>query len=613
MPIFAMRNQVDCRWDVAALTSMAGFFAIATNRNIGWFYVAYMEEFGIDRRGASWPGSVLATTLRCVGLLLSVLQRYFSLFWIGLLGSILLWSSLIASSFVPNIEWMTAIIGVAHGMGAGLVLNSHLVLIMYYFRKYRGVAAGLRLSANPVSAIVFPVVLSALKDAYGFRGTLLVFSAITMHVTALSLMLKEPPWVRRTRTKKETPATGPTDIPNTLTYVGLECNKSAVDKEMEPLDASAVNQKFLEKSKEYELPVPEAEALLAHLNQLKSNESSSKTSPGLERYSALLISEIDEHGDKATTEVAVKKLDCYVPLLDTDKQVLDKLNSEVTNGDHKTQRLAQEIGRRISAVSPVTIQPTQSNRKSGGSNQAAEKGANGRHGTQNWVTRNRLSCFSSRSLRRFFKHVLPTRPPSLGLITAVVAATLLDYINAVHLSTMVDYARDKGNPPTQATMTIAYAAAPEIFGRIFLPFMADLGWVTRPTLACGSLFALGLLFAATPETTAAAHIVLRALSSVAMAGLLTMKQVLIADNLGAEAVPLVSGASGLLLVPVLFSNPMIIGYFRDTMGSYDNLFRIAAGVILCSAFVFAGIIVAARRTKAAATAAAAKGDAGCAA
>ncbi|KAL3216592.1 hypothetical protein MRX96_032919 [Rhipicephalus microplus] len=152
---------------------------------------------------------------------------------------------------------------------------------------------------------------------------------------------------------------------------------------------------------------------------------------------------------------------------------------------------------------------------------------------------------------------------------------LLDYINLVHLSTLVDYARDK-----------------------------DRRW---PAVRCSPWE-----FCSPPrrKRPGAAHIVLRALSSVAMAGLLTMKQVLIADNLGANAVALVSGASGLLLVPVLLSNPLIIGYFRDTTGSYDNLFRIAAGVILCSGFVFLGIMISSRRTNATAEE---KGDTGCAA
>lgn len=601
-----MRNQVDCRWDVAVLTSMAGFFAIATNRNMGWFYVVFMEEFGVDRRGASWPGSVLTPTLRCSGLLVTVLQKYLPLFWIGLAGSLLVWSSLIACAFVPNIEWMAVMMGFVHGVGSGIMLVSNLVLIMQYFRKYRGIAAGLRLSANPVSAIVFPIVLSTLKDAYGFRGTLLVYGAITMHVTAFCIMLKEPPWVLSERGKQKVPAKEQGgDNPNRL--MNVEGGKLALTKEIELVDISKIDRT---KSSEHDMQVPEAEALLADLKQPKSDVSSCNISPILERCASVRISEVDaEEDNKATFEEEAKTINCYVPLLNTDKQVVDKYNAEVASTDHVAQRIAQEIGRRISTASSVTIKSRQINCKPSEYCKAVEKGAVAEESTRDWVTGSRCSRLSVRLLQWLVKLVVPARLPSLGLALAIVGSMLLDYINAVHLSTIVDYARDKGVSHRQATLTIAYAAGPEILGRVLLPFVADLGWVTRPTLACSSLFALGLLFAVTPETTAAAHIALRALSSVAMAGLLTMKQVLIADNLGTDAVALVSGASGLLLVPVLSCNPMIIGYFRDSHGSYDNLFRIAAGVLLVSAFVFVAVMVSARRrTKATADA---KSDTGC--
>lgn len=604
-----MRNKVDCRWDVAALTSMAGFFAIATNRNVGWFYVVFMEEFGIDRRGAAWPGSVLGVTLRCSGLVVSVLQKHVPLYWMGLVGSVLLWSSLIVCAFVPNVEWMTVMMGFAHGLGSGMLLVVNLVLIMQYFNKYRGIAAGLRLSANPVSAIVFPMVLSTLKDVYGFRGTMLVYAAITMHVTAFSIMLKEPPWIRRKRTKQETSAKEvSSDNLNRLTDVRAECDNSQLNKQIESANYSGVNQICLEKANECELLVQEAEALLPNVKQPKSNVSSSKTSPRLVRSSSIPNFEIDTHRDnKTASELEIKKLGCHVPLLNTDKQVLEKLNSEVTSGDHIAQRLVQEISRRISSASSLTMRSLESNSKSGELYKSVKDGEKEQQRTRNSTCRDRFTHLSGRLVRWLAKCV---RLPSLGLFLAVVGSMLLDYINLVHLSTLVDYARDKGVSHTQATLTIVYAAGPEIFGRVLLPFIADLGWVTRPTLACSSLFSLGLLFATTPETTGAAHIVLRALSSVAMAGLLTMKQVLIADNLGANAVALVSGASGLLLVPVLLSNPLIIGYFRDTTGSYDNLFRIAAGVILFSGFVFLGIMISSRRTNATTED---KSDTGCAA
>ncbi|KAH7965803.1 hypothetical protein HPB49_011238 [Dermacentor silvarum] len=174
---------------------------------------------------------------------------------------------------------------------------------------------------------------------------------------------------------------------------------------------------------------------------------------------------------------------------------------------------------------------------------------------------------------------------------------LLDYVNSVHLFTMVDYARDKGVSRTHASMALTYAAAPEILGRLLLPFIADIGWVSRPSLTCGCVIAAGILFGVTPETTQVMHLVLRALSSVSMAALLTMRQVLIADYMGPEVVSIVSGVSGSLLVPVLLCNPMIFGYFRDEMGSYDNLYRIMAGIILCTGLVIFAYLFRSRRSK----------------
>lgn len=174
---------------------------------------------------------------------------------------------------------------------------------------------------------------------------------------------------------------------------------------------------------------------------------------------------------------------------------------------------------------------------------------------------------------------------------------LMDYVNIVHIFTIVDYAIDKGVPAAHAAMTITYIAAPEILGRTLLPLAADVGLVSRPILSCGAMTILGLLFSITPETSGVAHVIVRALSSVTIACTMTSKHVLIADYLGAEAISLVSGTSGLLLVPLLFCNPLIMGYFRDHTGSYDGLFRLVAGIILSVAITFLAMIFCNRRRK----------------
>ncbi|KAK8775197.1 hypothetical protein V5799_031458 [Amblyomma americanum] len=566
---------------------------------MGWFYVAYMEEFRVDRQGASWPGSVLNSTFRCAGLLVTLLHKYLSLFWIGLLGSVMLWSSLIASAFAPSIGWMTATIGVAYGTGSGVVLVTHIVLIMQYFRKYRGIAAGLRLSSNPASAIVFPAVLSALRDAYGFRGASLVFGAITIHVTAFCIMLREPPWLTSNRPKKAAALTGTKDG-ETESASSNGCEDSTVLKKDRQAIVAGDNEVVKEKPNVGDLLVAEAQALIPDLTPRRSSSVSNMqgvTGSDLCRSSEFSGSKV-QGPSQTLSEPDTQKRNWLVSMLQR-KKVSRKHDVETMNSESKgsnterqelSSRTASSVTSRLLPVHHDTRKPCRD----------AERDFSESQGVQHCAVRNDLPWLPRGLLPRLFKLLESARLPSPAFTVAVLISLLLDYVNSVHLTTMVDYARDKGVSPVQATMTIAYAAAPEILGRILLPLIADLGWVTRPTLFCGALFSLALLFAITPEMMVVAHVVVRAVSSVSMAGLLTMRQVLIADYLGAEAVSLVMGAAGVLLVPVQLTNPMIIGHFRDTAGSYDNLYRITAGLLLCTALVLAGFIISSRRTKPAA-------------
>ncbi|KAH8042451.1 hypothetical protein HPB51_023461 [Rhipicephalus microplus] len=318
-----------------------------------------------------------------VRLFVAVLQRYTSLYHIGLIGSILLWVGILASAWSPNIATITITLGFIHGFGAGIVLMCNLVEIMQYFQKYRDIASGIKFAADPMSAIVFPALLSYLRATYGLRGALLIYAALSMHVMAFSIVLKEPQWLKR-----------------------------------------------------------------------------------------------------------------------------DRMESPVS-------RYPQKEARPVQSSKAVKI------------------------------------CHMLRQMPH------PLLKPSFYAV--VTGSVLLDYVNAVHLSTLVDYALDSGVSRAHAELTVTYASAPEILGRVLLPLVADVGLVRRTTLTAGNAFVLGCLLLLTPQTSSATHVVVRAASSVALATLMTMKHVLVADYYGTDAVALLSGASGVLLVPVLLTNPSIIG------------------------------------------------------
>ncbi|CAN7985334.1 unnamed protein product [Ixodes hexagonus] len=120
-------------------------------------------------------------------------------------GSIFMWIGIISSSFAPNILWVSMTQGILFGFGCGLVTMMLPVIITQYFDKYKGLAFGITFSGSTISAFVFPRLLLFLRETYNFKNSIMIFGAILMHATAVSLTLKEPEWTRKKRHQDKRP------------------------------------------------------------------------------------------------------------------------------------------------------------------------------------------------------------------------------------------------------------------------------------------------------------------------------------------------------------------------------------------------------------------------
>lgn len=78
------------------------------------------------------------------------------------------------------------------GMGVIIVMNS--VYLFKYFNRYRGVAIGIKFVGQTIGSLVFPHLLLFLDEKYGLRGNLLIYSGISMNLSALTFLVKEPTW-----------------------------------------------------------------------------------------------------------------------------------------------------------------------------------------------------------------------------------------------------------------------------------------------------------------------------------------------------------------------------------------------------------------------------------
>ncbi|KAK8788378.1 hypothetical protein V5799_021846 [Amblyomma americanum] len=137
----------------------------------------------------------------------------------------------------------------------------------------------------------------------------------------------------------------------------------------------------------------------------------------------------------------------------------------------------------------------------------------------------------------------------------LVTWTVMCYNEDIFLTTIVDFAVDKG--------------------RIGLPLLADRKVVRRSTLVGGNAILTAASIAILPQANSYAFLVIATLLAACFNGCgMTMHGVLMADYIGMDHLPVGYGVAGILVVPLLLIKPILIGYFRDTLGSYDDLYRL---------------------------------------
>ncbi|XP_042142188.1 monocarboxylate transporter 2-like [Ixodes scapularis] len=219
---------VDSCWHIAALGFLMAFLVTVTMSNSTFFYVGFIEEFDVNRESAAWPRSVITVIGQLSGLALATLQRRLSLFMIFLLGGLLSWTGIVASAFVPTMAWMTVTLGGIHGLGLGITTMTFSILLAMYFDKYRGLASGLKYAGYSCAGLVFPKFLAYLTQEYGFRGMILIYGGLTMHVSAIGLFVKEPPWMSL--------------------QTGEECGQSTNEEHSDQTKDILANVKLLDKS-----------------------------------------------------------------------------------------------------------------------------------------------------------------------------------------------------------------------------------------------------------------------------------------------------------------------------------------------------------------------------
>ncbi|XP_054923104.2 uncharacterized protein [Dermacentor andersoni] len=444
---------------------------------------------------------------------------------------------------------------------------------MDYFDKYRGTVSGLKYAGWSASGLVFPAILAKLVDIYHVRGMLLILGALTMNVMPLILLFEYPA------------ATMKCECLQKMTHF-LTKGRDGAKFENEKEDARI-------------------------------------RTPGIHAHAVGLGTTAVEH--RSNSKQIMKKtlrleysLDCNVGHRDPCSKAVGGRASHARRS-HGTKEVDAAILGCCKSISAITGESLAwHGQLYKATKQEYEEDATLQRSSSNVAEatlHQRTSFPSSKSSCVPAPSHLNVRTPLIGeeetastksganllqeiwillrtpaLYGISVTYVFFDYSHIVVMNNLVAYAVDKGSPLPLADSLIMYAAVSGVAGRLCLPLASDTLGLSRDVFVACNLLAMALCLALLAEV--ASHVLVTVLvvgESLAAGSVLSMKPVLVAEYVGVRMMTATWGVMGVLMVPLLLTGPLIVGFFRDGMGSFDNLYRLHSALNLFIALILFGL------------------------
>ncbi|KDR16896.1 hypothetical protein L798_08639, partial [Zootermopsis nevadensis] len=140
----------------------------------GMFLSDISEAFDESKAKVSIIGSLLAGFYLMVGPFVSALANRYGFRTVCMLGSALGAVGFLLSYFANSVTYLFFSYGVLGGIGFGLVYVPAVIAVGFYFEKWRALATGIAVCGSGIGTFLMAPLSTALIQAFGWRGALLI-------------------------------------------------------------------------------------------------------------------------------------------------------------------------------------------------------------------------------------------------------------------------------------------------------------------------------------------------------------------------------------------------------------------------------------------------------
>ncbi|CAH8449535.1 unnamed protein product [Schistosoma guineensis] len=147
----------------------------------GLFLSELEETFGASKMQMTLGGSLLTGFYFMVGPLVSGLLNKFGSREVVIVGTLISTISILASTFIYNLDLFIVIFGICGGIGYGCIYLPAATVVTSWFVKKRATVTGIIMAGSGIGGVVYSLVVPSLIKMYTWRGCILLLSGVNLH------------------------------------------------------------------------------------------------------------------------------------------------------------------------------------------------------------------------------------------------------------------------------------------------------------------------------------------------------------------------------------------------------------------------------------------------
>ncbi|XP_070578307.1 monocarboxylate transporter 12-like [Ptychodera flava] len=177
-------------WCITLATFIMMFLVRGIGTSLAVFYVEFLDYFGDSAARTSLVLSSFTATTYMTGPFSAFLCKKFGFRQMAMLGGVMSSISVAVSSFATSSLFLSVSLGFGTGVSLGPCYVACFASLGRYFKKRYTIANGIALAGVGLSTFVLPPLCQLLIDKYGWRGALLIVSALTAHLCVGAALLR---------------------------------------------------------------------------------------------------------------------------------------------------------------------------------------------------------------------------------------------------------------------------------------------------------------------------------------------------------------------------------------------------------------------------------------